>query len=159
MSERATREILGRPAGEGPSSIAPPRALRDARADGRAITLTQHVLGVVGGAGCGFGTVIALCTRNVAGGAHLVTTTSLIRPGRAVCQTGVLEGTELLAVSTHLADVLLIAAGTVRYGARYTCCSGGVGLLVIVASRALERILSVRALLAVSNAAIVVVTA
>ena len=88
----------------------------------------------------------------MAGGAHLVTTTSLICASGAVCQARVLEGAELLAVSTHLADVLFVAVGTILYAACYTCCSGGVGLLVIVAGRALERSISLRAHFAIDYA-------
>ena len=69
----------------------------------------------------------------MAEGAHLVTTTSLICASGAVCQARVLEGAELLAVSTHLADVLFVAVGTILYAACYTCCSGGVGLLAFCA--------------------------
>ena len=54
-------------------------------------------------------------------------------------QAGVLEGAELLAASACFADVLLIAVGTILYGTRYTCCSGGAGLLATVTSRTLER--------------------
>ena len=88
----------------------------------------------------------------MAGGARLVTTTSLIRPSGAVCQARVLEGAELLVASACFSDVLFVAIGTVRYAICYTCCSGGVGLLVIVTSKALERISSLRARLAVSYA-------
>ena len=58
----------------------------------------------------------------------------------AAVQAGVLEGAELLVASAHLADVFLIAAGTVRYGARYTCCSVSAGLLCrCCAGRARDR--------------------
>ena len=70
----------------------------------------------------------------------------------ATVQARVLEGAELLVASAGLADVLFVTVGTIRYGARYTCCSSGVGLLVIVASEALERISSFRTCLAVRYA-------
>ena len=88
----------------------------------------------------------------MAGGARLVTTTSLIRPSGAVCQARVLEGAELLVASACFSDVLFVAIGTVHYATCYTCCSGGVGLLVIVASRARDCLSALRARLAVSYA-------
>ena len=63
---------------------------------------------------------------------------TIICTSGAAVQAAVLEGAELLATITRLADVLFVAAGTVCYGARYTCCSSGVGLLVTITGRALE---------------------
>ena len=65
----------------------------------------------------------------------------------AAVQAGVLEGAELLA-SARLADVLFVAVGTVRYGARYTCCSGSVGLLAFCACITRDCGISLRARLA-----------
>ena len=95
----------------------------------------------------------------MARGAHFVRATSLICAGGTGIQAGVLEGAELLAASACFADVRRIAAGTVCYGARYTGCSGGVGLLRIAASKALKRGISLRACLAIYYAALVSVTA
>ena len=49
------------------------------------------------------------------------------------------RGGEVVVRDAFCADVLLIAAGTVCYGAHYTGCSISAGLLVTVTSEALER--------------------